>query len=56
MIEWIFISNNLNTVEIAKTITLLSSGRIPTVVEKREFAFRLSLTDFDKRGDMRHFN
>jgi hypothetical protein len=56
MIEWMLISNELNRDTIANTLKILSSSRIPTVVEKREFAFRLSENDFDKRGDMRNFS
>jgi hypothetical protein len=35
---------------------MLNNGNIPTVEEKRTFAFRLSVVDFDSRGDMNSFS
>jgi hypothetical protein len=56
MIEWVLISNEFNREKIAETERKLSLAGIRTVSEKREFAFRLSERNFDKRGDMKRFN
>ena len=46
----------MNEKKIEDTQKVLQKGGVITNEVRRNFAFRLSLKDFDKRGDMDNFN